>query len=855
MKKIILSFVCTLIANFGIAGSMELHNGWQFRQVGTEQWLPAAVPGCNHLDLLANEKIEDPFWRTNEADLQWIDKEDWEYQTIFNVSPERLSHDRVELYFEGLDTHATVTLNGTEILKADNMFREWRVDVKKHLKPGQNKLYILFRSPITIGLERLENQTYNIRVTDNDQAEHGRVPGDKRVSVFSRKAPYHFGWDWGPRLVSSGIWRPVHLRAWNEARLANLQIVQKEVADAAARYTAVFEVEAEKAAQAELRFAIDGEGAFEKSVSLEPGIHTYAVDFVINNPKLWWSHGLGEPYLYNATAVIKTAKTTDTKTTRIGVRTIKVVRNEDEAGRTFFFELNGVPVFMKGANMVPMDIFNARVTEEKIRETVQAAVDANFNMLRIWGGGIYQSGTFYDVCDEMGILIWQDFMFACNQYPGDEAFLENVRHEAIDNVRRLRNHPSIALWCGNNEMAWFHFKTGAVTNTQQKAYADKFLKIIPDVLKEHDPSRFYWHSSPAASTTHGGRNATERKRLGDYHHWGVWHGKKPYEAYENNIARFMSEYGFQAFPEIRTIKSFSLPEDFGLNTPVMEHHQRNGAANDKIKWYMEQYYRVPEDFETFLYVGQLLQAEAIKYGMEAHRRARPFCMGSLYWQHNDVWPVASWSSVDYYLRWKALHYWARKAFAQQLVSPFKNSESGAIEIHVVNDDLTPVNAVLQMRMLGFDGSTGWSKEIPVQIKANTSAIYFEIPETELLAGQAANNRLLAVDLKQDEKTLATANHYFKVPRYLDLPKPIVAHSIAKVPDGYSITLSTDVLARNVYLSAGDGDYFFSDNYFDILPGQKVTVHLKTDLGEEKLKKVFSLRTLRDTYGDGPVPAK
>ena len=854
MRNILFLSAFTMLMSVCAGSAMELHEEWQFRQVGTEQWLPAAVPGCNHLDLLANGKIEDPFWRTNEADLQWIDKEDWEYQTTFDVSPELLKHDRIELYFEGLDTYAAVTLNGTEILKADNMFREWRVDVKKHLKPGENVLNILFRSPITVGLERLENQTYNIKVFGNDQAEHGQVPGGKRVSVFSRKAPYHFGWDWGPRLVSSGIWRPVHLIAWNEARLTNLQIVQKEVTKAAAGYTAVFEVEAEKVAKADFRFDVEGEGRFEKSVTLEPGIHTYAVDFVINNPKLWWSNGLGEPHLYKAKAVLKTAKTTDTKTTRIGVRTIKVVRKKDDEGRTFTFELNGVPVFMKGANMVPFDIYNARVTEEKIRATVQSAVDANFNMLRVWGGGIYQSDAFYDVCDEMGILIWQDFMFACNQYPGDEAFLENVRHEAIDNVRRLRNHPSIAIWCGNNEIAWFHFKTGEVTNTQQQAYADLFLGIIPDVLKENDPSRFYWHSSPAAYATYGG-TAAEKKSRGDYHYWSVWHGKKPYEEYANNIPRFMSEYGFQAFPEIRTVKSFSLPEDFGLNTPVMEHHQRNGSANDKIKWYMEQYYRVPEDFETFLYVGQLLQAEAITYGMEAHRRARPFCMGSLYWQLNDVWPVASWSSVDYELRRKALHYRAKRAFAQQLVSPFKNSETGAVEIHVVNDDLKPIEAVLQMRMIGFDGAIGWSKELPIQIKANTSAVYFEIPESELLAGQPANNRLLAVELKQGDDTLATAKTYFKVPRYLDLPKPTVTHTLTKAPDGFEITLRTDVLAKNVYLTAGDGDYFFSDNYFDLLPGHEVTVHLKTDLDEDALKKVFSLRTLRDTYGDEPIPEK
>lgn len=830
----------------------ELNANWTFNQVGKNEWLPATVPGTVHTDLIASEKIEDPFYRLNEHQLQWIDKVDWEYKSTFIVDKPCLKRDRIELSFKGLDTYADVSVNGTKVLSSDNMFREWQADVKDILKEGENELHIVFRSPINEGIKKYDAQGYIIPTSDNDQAINGEVEGGKMVSIYTRKAGYHFGWDWGPRLVTSGIWRPVYLKAWDEAKIENLQIIQNKVAKDKATFTAIFEVDAAKKGKATITLTNDGTQLAKAPIVLVEGIKKYALDFEIENPKLWWTVGLGEPNLYNITGELMVDGKKNTEDTRIGIRTLELVREKDDDGTSFYFKLNGHPVFMKGANYIPNDVFLPRVTDKNYRTVVETAKNSNCNMLRIWGGGTYEKDIFYELCDENGILVWQDFMFACAMFPGDKAFLENVKQEAIDNVKRLRNHPSIAMWCGNNEIlaAWNDWGWGEKEKAKSKknadeiwqAYVDIFHKILPGVVKEYDSQRSYWGSSPSS-----GLGVKADLVNGDEHYWGVWWGKEPFDTYATHLARFMSEYGFQSFPEIATVRKYATPDDYDIFSEVMKSHQRSSIGNGTIEHYMLKEYKKPKDFESFLYVNHVLQAEGIKFALEGHRRAMPFCMGSLYWQINDCWPVASWSSTDYYQKWKALQYYAKKGFSPVLVSPYE--EGIKFKIGIVNDRLEPLKAEMKLRLVDFDGQVVWEEAHLIEVPANSSDDYYNVNKNELRYEyrNQLNELVFTTELVENGVILSKNYYYFLPFKNLKIPSPTVEHSIAKNTDGYDITLSTDKLAKNVYLQIGDDDGFFSDNYFDLLPNEKVNIHLKTDISEERLNEVLTIRTLNDAF--------
>lgn len=435
----------------------QIFQNWTFKACEDQEWLPAQVPGCVHTDLLKLDKIPDPFYGTNEKEIQWIDKKDWEYRTVFDINEDLLSQEHLEIVFDGLDTYADVYVNDQHVLSADNMFRVWNVDVKSIVKASGNVLRIRFRSPIQEDLPKLEKLGYALPAS-NDQSDVGGL-GDKRVSIFSRKAPYHYGWDWGPRFVTSGIWREARLEGWSEVKINDVFIRQNEVTASAASLTAIVEVETFNPIETIIRIGTDGQ-TWELAASLQAGVQTIEIPVSINEPKLWWSRGLGDPHMYSfVTEVLKGEQVLADSTVKTGLRSIRLVRDKDEAGASFYFELNGVAVFAKGANHIPNDSFITEITAERYRHEIVSAAESNMNMLRVWGGGIYEEDVFYELCDEYGLLVWQDFMFACSMYPGDEAFLNSVRHEAIDNVKRLRNHPSIVLWCGNNEIdsAWAHY--------------------------------------------------------------------------------------------------------------------------------------------------------------------------------------------------------------------------------------------------------------------------------------------------------------------------------------------------------------------------------------------------------------
>jgi beta-mannosidase len=807
---------------------------WQMRQAGSGDWIAATVPGTVHTDLLAAKRIPDPFYRTNERDQQWIDKVDWEYRTTLEVKAATLEKDHIELVFAGLDTYADVYVNDALVLSADNMFRQWMADIKPHVKLGANALRILFRSPITEGLKQLEALGYN-PPAPNDQSENGGL-GDKKVSVFTRKAGYHYGWDWGPRFVTSGIWRPVTLRAWNATRISDLQVVQDSLTVDLASLTVMFEIVAAQAGKAiiDLSSPTDKTISARAEVMLAQGVNTLPLKVTIPKPKLWWTNGLGEAFLYALVGRVTTTGVTDSRSVNTGLRTLKILQTPDAEGASFYVELNGVPVFMKGANYIPNDSFLPRVNHEVYDRVIRSAVDTHMNMLRVWGGGTYEDDYFYDQCDRNGILIWQDFMFACSMYPGDAAFLENIRQEAIENVRRLRNHPSIALWVGNNEMdsawqndvpdggwGWKQKYSDAQRAEMWKGYQAVFLDILPKVVAQHDAQRFYWPSSPQAAWDRHA-DLSQMKQSGDIHYWDVWWGQKPFADYRTHIGRFMSEYGFQSFPEFRTVQAYAEPADYDIFSEVMAAHQRSSIGNGTIKNYMQRDYTVPADFRQFLYVGQVLQAEGIKVAMEAHRARMPYCMGSLFWQINDCWPVASWSSIDYFGRWKAQQYFARHAFDTVLVSPVLDADK--VTVTVVSDHLQHIVATLNLAVMDFAGNIVSQQSQPVTLKANRAAVAFAGDVAALIKDKAPETLLLLVTMSSGDQVLAENTLYFRAVKDLVLPpKPEITSRVRMVDGGVAVAVSSPVLVKNLCLDFDGHDGVFSNNYFDLLPGKTTVV--------------------------------
>ena len=815
-----------------------LDGPWSFREAGSCDWLPATVPGTVHTDLLDNGKIDDPFYRTNERDVQWVDKVDWEYRTVLELDADTLSRERVELVFYGLDTYAQVFLNERPILSAANMFRTWTADIKQSARAGRNELSVLLRSPVREGLRRLQDFGYNPPAVV-DWSEIGGL-GEQKISMFTRKAPYHYGWDWGPRLVTSGIWRPVRLRAWSGARITGLQISTRHLCEDQAALTVVCDIDSNVAAPAilELRSPTDATIGVRTEVRLAAGPQRVSMDFLIRAPRLWWTNGLGEPFLYDFTAHLAGAQLRDRCDLRVGLRTLRVVRAPDADGTSFHFELNGRPVFMKGANYIPNDSFLPRVSHSVYERVVRAAAESNMNMLRVWGGGVYEDDLFYDLCDRNGILVWQDFMFACVMYPGDVEFLDNVRREAIDNVRRLRHHPCIALWTGNNEIdvAWQHDAPGGGWGWKESyppaqreqlwsAYRALFHEILPQVVSEHDPQRFYWPSSPLAAWDGGERvvhaDLRAPQQSGDVHYWGVWWGQKPFASYRSEIGRFMSEYGFQSFPSLRSISAFCTPDDYDILSEVLQAHQRSRIGNGTIRAYMAEEYRVPERFQHFIYVSQVLQAHGVRTAIEAHRARMPYCMGSLYWQINDCWPASSWSSMDYHGRWKALQYAARAAFADVAISFWPDGD--ALTVWVVNDRRTDAVARLTLRLMDFYGTPLAVRTCTFRMPANRSTPAFTGSIRELLGEAPPQSVLLQARLDTAIETLAENLYFFRPVKELALPHGAPEVRVVAHTRHCDLKLSSRVLLKDLYLDATGIDGFFSDNYFDLLPGEPRTV--------------------------------
>lgn len=832
----------------------NLHEGWKFRQARLTNWYPATVPGVVHTDLLQNKIIEDPFFRLNERGLQWIDKEDWVYETCFTLAADMMRKENMELVFEGLDTYADVYLNDECILKADNMFRCWSIPVRQYIREENNILKVYFHSPVKIDVPKWDALPYQYPAS-NDQSENGGL-FNKKISIFARKAGYHYGWDWGPRLVTSGIWRPVYIRAWSDLRINDVFIEQKEVGAGRAVIAGHVELDADKDMNGVLVTITDevtGRVLGEWQADLKRGTNRVTVDFVLHKPKLWWSNGLGEPFLYRfRTDIIAGGELLDSKTERVGIRSLKVVHQPDKDGHTFYIELNGHPVFAKGANYIPSDNFLPRVTPENYKRTILDAAGVNMNMLRVWGGGIYENDVFYDLCDEYGIMIWQDFMFACSMYPAEGALLDNIHQEAVDNVKRLRNHACIALWCGNNECqdAWLGWGWKCEIERQNKEYADKiwaqyrqqYHVTLPGVVREYAPGTFYWPSSPFAFE--GEMSGTTD---GDRHYWSVWHGKAPISDYDSEKSRFFSEYGFQSFPEFESVKRYApYPEDWDIRSEVMMSHQRGGDhANGLIETYLLNEYKKPRDFRAFLYMNHVLQGDAIKTAIESHRRQMPYNMGTLFWQHNDCWPVASWASRDYYGRWKAQHYYVRKAYDDILISSVVEGDD--LKVYAVSDRLENTSGRLQLQVCQFDGTVVHHWDKSVGISGNDSRVCFSAPLAKLLEGADRGTVYVRVDYTDKSGRVYHNNYCLGKQKDMDYPKVDLQTEVRSIEGGYEVMVSADKFASAVCLSVADNESVYSDNYFDVQPKSSVQVQVRTRLSAEAFNASLRLTCLNNEF--------
>jgi beta-mannosidase len=837
-----------------VSTSIELKDNWNLKQVGKSEWIKAKVPGSVHQDLMANGTIPDPFVELNEFKVQWIENEDWEYQTKFNVSTELLAHENKIIQFKGLDTYADVYLNDTLILQVDNMFRTWEANCGNLLKEGVNELRIIFKSPVKIGQQKLNDLGFLIPV-QNEQAPKGQ-----QTSVLTRKAAYHYGWDWGPRLVTSGIWQPVFLKAWSNAKISDVFLQQKSLSKDVATYTATVEIEATKEAEAVLELTVDGDLLKSEKVSLHKGPNTLPIELSIQNPELWWSAGLGNQKLYSIkTKLLINQQSIDSYENKLGIRTLKMIQKPDSIGKSFYVELNGIPVFMKGADYIPGDNLIPRVDSAKYNRVIDEALAANMNVLRVWGGAVYETDYFYHLCAEKGIILYQDFMFACSLYPGDDAFAENVRLEAEEQVKRLRNYPNIMLWAGNNEIlnGWheWHFQERFGYNAQQKDtlwkfYSKIFYEVLPNAVKKYDPEKLYWSCSPQSD--HG---VLQNPLSGDQHFWPVWFGEEPFSAYEKQPGRFISEYGFQSYPCMNTLRKITTPENFSMTSEVLLKRQRcpmeqlgkGHNGNHMIDRYMNKEFKTPKNFESYVYVSQLLHAQAIKTASEAHRRNKPYTMGSMYWQINDCWPTISWSTIDYFGNWKAGHYQARSSYQDYLISAEIKNEK--VSVYVVSDKLKNTSAELQITAMDFSGKI-LSKEIrKIEIPANSSAVYFEESIQKLISGQKKSDSYLQIQVVADGSTLAENNFFFGPHKSLSLPLPKISTELKQAGDSISVTVSTDVFSKNVYMYFDGIDANLSDNFFDLNAGSTKTVRFKAPekTSLEELKRSLKVLTLAHTY--------
>ncbi len=817
----------------------SLNGEWQFRQCGTDEWSPATVPGGVHTDLLALDRISDPFVADNELKVMWVAENDWEYRHTFAVDANLLAEENVRLVCDGLDTIADVYLNGTYLGHAENMFRRWKWNVKNLLRDGSNELHIVFGSPV--------------RFITAKQAQlplqgGGDLPGGPHL----RKAACHWGWDWGPKLPPIGVWKDIRLEGYS-VRFEDVHVRQTldpSGATISAAVTAEVTGGAEIKASITVTSPTGARSENEENLMLlyegESSFANLAVE--IPDPQLWWPNGYGSQQLYDVEVTLKDGQTVlDQRNYKIGLRTIELRQEPDQWGKEFTFYVNGVRLFAKGADWIPTDSLPTRITRSMLEGLLKSAVDANMNMLRIWGGGYYPEDMFYELCDRHGILLWQDFMFACGIYPADAAFFENFRVEAVENVRRLRHHAALALWCGNNEMEqgwcdWGWNKPDDPLNQRLKdGYDRMFHHMLPELLQEEDPDHPYWPSSASANTPFEGAN---NQVQGDCHYWDVWHGRKPFTAYRTQYPRFMSEFGFQALPPLNTIATYADPADWNMTSYIMEHHQRSGSGNGLMIAQLTDTFRMPKDFPSLVYLSLILQAEGIRYGVEHWRRNRDRVSGTLIWQLNDCWPVASWASLDYFGRWKALHYAAKRFYTPLLLSVA--DEGRIMKVHVTSDLVKPVDVIVRWRLEMLDGKCLSSGEQNLRAMALADTLVGSYDFSTLVSAENQRNVVFVAEMWQDGELVSRNVTPFAANKHLELGSPALHVQCHVEGPALRVDVSAHTLGRFVELSIDGMDVVFSDNYFDVPAGTTVTV--STPLPETwTTESAVRARSLYDSF--------
>ncbi len=814
----------------------DLAGAWQFRQTGTTGWLPASVPGGVHTDLLALGFIPDPFIGDNEARVQWVAEADWEYQLNFGVEAGLLKQIHIELVCDGLDTLAELSLNGEVLGKTENMFRQYRFDLKPLLKEVGNTLLVKFASPVRYCAERQAEEP----MVGVSQA----LPGGPHL----RKAPCQFGWDWGPQLPPIGIWKSIRLEAWSEAKLEDVHLRQTHTEGRVLISAQLVTSQPADGCLARLEvISPDGVQVYRSETLVEA--NTAHLEVELENPQLWWPNGYGKQPLYSVKVRLeKDAVILDQRDYRLGLRTIDLIQEPDQWGQSFKFAVNGVTIFAKGSNWIPADSFPTRVTRQQLEKILGDAVLVHQNMLRVWGGGFYESEDFYDLCDQYGILVWQDFIFSCSMYPlGVASFLENIKEEVLQNLRRLRHRTSLALWCGNNEMEegwvdwqWDKSKFGYL----EEVYDRFFHHQLKEWCLSEDPDRSYWPSSPSSGTPFQNPNGQER---GDAHYWQVWHGRQPFSAYRQQFPRFMSEFGFQSLPPMPTVHSYADQADLNMTSYIMERHQKNQRGNELIVSQMLDQYRLPKDFEALDYLSMVLQANGIRYGVEHWRRNSHRVAGTLYWQLNDCWPVASWSSVDYFGRWKGLQYAARHFYAPVLLSV--EDEGLRQKVLITNDNLEQFSGLVRVRVESLTGEVFFSTEYPVEVAAQSVIPVCDLDCSAYVGADLLRETFFLAELWQGDQFVDRKTAFFAPVKHLSLPDPRLSATVETIGDEVRVNLTAESLALQVELSFAGLDCVFSDNYFD-LPANtpvSITTCLNQEIDAEALQELLRVQTIYDSY--------
>lgn len=863
---------------------VSLDGRWQLINSDKSIHINTYVPGSVFEALIEQEIIEDPFYGLNEFNVRWVYESDWEYEIQFDLNPSFLEYKQIKLRLNGLDTFANVYLNDELLGSTENMFIVYEYDVKERLKEFGNTLIVKLKSPTSKARELIIK--YGMNLNTGLEA----IPG----VPYLRKAQFSFGWDWGPKLPDIGIWKSVELIGYNDLRIKSINSYSKikyvknriEIQNPegtllkkpiSAKLLINVEIDSRlnnlssQNYMLKVRITSPNGESFSKKINIHE--NKQEIEFELEKPFLWWTHDLGDPNLYELEVCIVRNGVIDKSKQMIGLRDVQLVRNKDQWGETFYFLLNGIPIFAKGANWIPIDSFIPRGKKLGLyRMNLEGAKNANMNMIRVWGGGIYEDDYFYDLCDNMGILVWQDFPFACNIYPYFEEFIESVKNEVIQNIKRLRHHPSLALWCGNNEIEWFwnHYLKVKVNTDDpdiliklKKGYLYLFENILPNFIKNLDPMRIYWPSSPSNGLIgqNIGKSDSNSPNYGDSHFWAVWHGGKPFSAYRKFNSRFMSEFGFESFPSLKTIKSFCPQDQLKFNSPILENHQKNSAGNKLILRYMKKRFSPSEEFENQIILSQITQAEAIEYGVEHWRRNRNeyHCMGSLYWQLNDCWPVASWSSLDYFGRWKALHYFAKRFYCPVFASV--KEEKNSVEFWGTNDQIEYCNLILEWRIYDPNGKILKNGVFESLLNPCSSKMFGSVDVSDInKTKEDLQNHIIFYKFKESQSRnniIFKGFRLFGTPKSFSLKDPELDYEIHQIEVAninnrdFKVIITTKQIALYVFVESNYFDFIASDNYFSMEPNERrvitlrniIPVNSEKQIGFEEIKEKIYIKSL------------